>query len=104
MVHGQWEREKFIGTELNNKTVGVIGLGKIGSEVIKRLHPFKMRILGFDPYIKDKIYDLDIDDSLDFKMGEILYYENADKFSYLLSEEEALKSCHTRLLKSLAER
>ena len=59
MVHGKWEREKFIGTELNNKTIGVIGLGKIGSEVIKRLHPFKMRILGFDPYIKDKNYDLD---------------------------------------------
>lgn len=59
MIHGKWEREKFIGTELNGKTVGVVGLGKIGSEVIKRLYPFKMRILGYDPYIKEKNYDLD---------------------------------------------
>tara|TARA_B100000029_G_C17607320_1_gene967906 strand:+ start:2145 stop:3716 length:1572 start_codon:yes stop_codon:yes gene_type:complete len=59
MVHGKWEREKFIGSELNNKTLGVVGLGKIGTEVIKRLNPFKMKILGFDPFIKEKNYDLD---------------------------------------------
>ena len=59
MVHGKWEREKFIGTELNDKIVGIIGLGKIGTEVIKRLYSFKMNILGYDPYIKAENYDLD---------------------------------------------
>ena len=59
MIHGKWEREKLIGTELKNKTVGVVGLGKIGTEVIKRLHSFKMNVLGFDPYIKRKNYELD---------------------------------------------
>ncbi|SVC50252.1 uncharacterized protein METZ01_LOCUS303106, partial [marine metagenome] len=33
MIHGNWEREKLIGTELRNKTIGVVGLGKIGTEV-----------------------------------------------------------------------
>ena len=59
MVHGKWEREKFIGTELRDKTVGVIGLGKIGTEVIRRLYSFRMNIVGYDPYIKADNYDLD---------------------------------------------
>ena len=59
MIHGKWEREKIIGTELRNKTIGVVGLGKIGTEVIKRLHPFKINVLGFDPYINKNNYELD---------------------------------------------
>ncbi|MBQ83557.1 MAG: phosphoglycerate dehydrogenase, partial [Candidatus Marinimicrobia bacterium] len=59
MIHGKWEREKLIGTELRNKTIGVVGLGKIGTEVIKRLHPFKINVLGFDPYINKNNYELD---------------------------------------------
>ncbi|HJM11003.1 MAG TPA: hydroxyacid dehydrogenase, partial [Candidatus Marinimicrobia bacterium] len=59
MFHGKWEREKLIGTELRNKTIGVVGLGKIGTEVIKRLHPFKINVLGFDPYINKNNYELD---------------------------------------------
>ena len=59
MVHGRWDRHKFIGSELQNKSIGIIGLGKIGTEVIKRLHAFDMKILGYDPYVKKGSYELD---------------------------------------------
>ncbi len=47
----EWKRNKFVGVELFNKTLGVIGLGRIGSEVIKRAKAMGMFILGYDPYI-----------------------------------------------------
>ncbi len=48
---GKWERPKFVGTELFGKTLGVVGLGKIGSEVAKRLQAFGVRVLAFDPFL-----------------------------------------------------
>jgi len=48
---GQWQREKLVGTELRNKTLGVIGLGNVGSEVTKRAQAFEMRILAYDPFV-----------------------------------------------------
>ena len=49
---GKWDRKKFMGSEVYNKTLGVIGLGKIGREVAKRLQAFGMSVLGYDPYLK----------------------------------------------------
>lgn len=46
----KWDRNKFMGTELFGKTLGVIGLGRIGFEVAKRCRAFEMRILAYDPY------------------------------------------------------
>lgn len=46
----KWERNKFMGMELYGKTLGVIGLGRIGFEVAKRCRSFEMRILAYDPY------------------------------------------------------
>ncbi|OGW79622.1 MAG: phosphoglycerate dehydrogenase [Omnitrophica bacterium RIFCSPLOWO2_12_FULL_44_17] len=48
---GEWKRAQFMGTELNEKTLGVIGLGRIGREVAKRAIAFGMRVIGYDPYI-----------------------------------------------------
>jgi D-3-phosphoglycerate dehydrogenase len=48
---GEWKRSKFIGSEVYGKTVGVIGVGKIGKEVAKRLQSFGMTVLGYDPMI-----------------------------------------------------
>ena len=51
MRAGQWDRKTFSGLELFRKTLGVVGLGRIGSEVAKRGQAFGMRILAYDPYL-----------------------------------------------------
>ncbi|MEM0204032.1 MAG: phosphoglycerate dehydrogenase [Archaeoglobaceae archaeon] len=51
MKEGKWDRKKFTGIELRGKTVGVIGLGRVGYEVAKRCKALDMNVLAFDPYI-----------------------------------------------------
>ena len=51
---GKWEKKKFVGTELRGKTLGIIGLGNIGREVVLRARPFEMKILAFDPYVSKR--------------------------------------------------
>lgn len=48
---GAWDRKSFMGVELKGKTLGIIGLGRIGREVAKRAAAFEMTILGYDPYV-----------------------------------------------------
>jgi D-3-phosphoglycerate dehydrogenase len=48
---GVWRRNDFMGTELRGKTLGIIGLGNVGSEVAKRAQGFEMRLLGVDPLV-----------------------------------------------------
>jgi D-3-phosphoglycerate dehydrogenase len=48
---GKWEKKKFLGNELRGKTLGIIGLGSIGREVVKRAKPFEMHVVGHDPYV-----------------------------------------------------
>ncbi len=47
----KWNRSSFIGTEVKGKTLGIIGLGRVGSEVAKRAVGMEMRVLGYDPYL-----------------------------------------------------
>lgn len=54
---GEWTRSKFLGTELDGKTLGIIGLGRIGSRVTIRARGFGMRVIAFDPYIAESAYD-----------------------------------------------
>ncbi len=49
----KWERSKFTGAELYEKTLGVFGLGRIGALVVERARSFGMRIIGYDPYIAE---------------------------------------------------
>ena len=51
MRRGEWTRGKFMGVELRHKTLGIIGLGKVGSEVAKRAVAFQMNVIAFDPYV-----------------------------------------------------
>jgi D-3-phosphoglycerate dehydrogenase len=49
---GQWKRSKFTGVEVADKTVGIVGLGKIGVLVAQRLSAFGVRLLAYDPYVQ----------------------------------------------------
>jgi D-3-phosphoglycerate dehydrogenase len=51
MKAGEWNRKAFSGVELYNKTLGILGMGRIGSEVAKRAIAFGMRVLAYDPYL-----------------------------------------------------
>lgn len=48
---GVWQKSSFTGNELKNKTLGVVGLGNVGSEVARRAQGFKMKIIGYDPFV-----------------------------------------------------
>jgi len=52
----EWTRSKFMGVELNGKTLGVIGLGRIGSRVTVRARAFGMTVIAYDPYIADTAF------------------------------------------------
>src|ERR1700691_4006201 len=51
---GKWEKKKFLGTELRGKTLGVMGLGSIGREVVRRARGFEMKIVANDPYVNSE--------------------------------------------------
>ncbi len=55
VVSGKWEREKYVGVELLGKTVGVIGLGKVGREVARRCVALGMKAIGYDPILSRDI-------------------------------------------------
>ncbi len=50
---GAWQRSKFMGTELRGKTLGIVGLGNVGSEVARRARAFEMRVIGCDPFVSE---------------------------------------------------
>lgn len=52
---GRWERKKYMGVEVAGKTLGVVGLGKIGLEVARRARAFRMEIVGFDPFVSNEV-------------------------------------------------
>ena len=52
---GKWDKKAFMGTELNGKTLGLLGSGRIGTEVAKRAQAFGMKTIAFDPYLPPAI-------------------------------------------------
>lgn len=62
MKAGRWDRGKFVGTQVAGKTLGVIGLGRIGREVARRAAGLDMNVIGFDPFLSpDRAKQLGID-------------------------------------------
>ena len=57
MKEGHWETRRFVGTELRGKTLGVVGLGRIGQEVARRARAFGMSVVAHDPFISTEIAD-----------------------------------------------
>jgi D-3-phosphoglycerate dehydrogenase len=62
MKAGKWDKKSFQGSELYQKTLGILGLGRIGSEVAQRAKAFGMRVLAYDPYLtKARAEQLEVD-------------------------------------------
>jgi D-3-phosphoglycerate dehydrogenase len=54
MREGKWEKKRFMGVELFNKTLGVIGIGNIGSQVARRAQAFAMNVIAYDPFLSEE--------------------------------------------------
>jgi D-3-phosphoglycerate dehydrogenase len=62
LAGGKWDRKSYMGVQVADKTLGVVGLGRIGQEVAARARAFKMRVLGYDPFLSaDKAAALGIE-------------------------------------------
>jgi D-3-phosphoglycerate dehydrogenase len=57
MKEGKWEKKKLMGTELQGKTLGFVGCGRIGAEVVSRVKAFDMKTIAFDPYLPQEVAD-----------------------------------------------
>jgi D-3-phosphoglycerate dehydrogenase len=53
MREGKWDRSKLLGSELKDRTLGIVGVGRIGSEVATRARAFCMDVVGYDPYVSE---------------------------------------------------
>jgi D-3-phosphoglycerate dehydrogenase len=59
---GRWERKKFVGVELQGKTLGIIGLGRIGGVVARRANSFGMKVVAYDPFVApEQARDLELE-------------------------------------------
>jgi D-3-phosphoglycerate dehydrogenase len=68
MKEGKWSRKDFQGSELFNKTLGILGMGRIGTEVAKRAQAFGMKILAYDPFLtlaRAKSLQVDLRENVD---------------------------------------
>lgn len=58
---GQWDRKRFTGTQLYRKTIGIVGMGRIGARVAIRCQAFGMEVITYDPYLSDEVaHDLKV--------------------------------------------
>jgi D-3-phosphoglycerate dehydrogenase len=62
LIQGKWDRKSYMGAQLADKTLGVVGLGRIGQAVATRAKALQMRVLGFDPFLSpDRVKELGIE-------------------------------------------
>ena len=54
LMAGKWERNKYMGTQVAGKTLGIVGLGRIGVAVAKRAQALEMNVLGYDPFMSNE--------------------------------------------------
>jgi D-3-phosphoglycerate dehydrogenase / 2-oxoglutarate reductase len=62
LLEGKWDRNKYMGTQVAGKTLGVVGLGRIGLAVAQRARALEMKVLGYDPFLsRDRAQELGIE-------------------------------------------
>lgn len=94
---GKWEKSKFMGVELYNKTLGVIGCGNIGAIVIDRAQGMKMKVIGFDPFLTEEraqeigIEKVDLDTLYARADFITLHVPKTDKTSNMINKDAIAK-------------
>lgn len=85
---GKWEKKKFKGFELFGKTLGIIGVGRIGTELAKRAAAMGMKVLAYDPYIKthEQAQITDFDTLLKESDYISLHIPRTDETSHILNK------------------
>ncbi len=76
LIEGRWDRKKFTGTQLFGKTLGIIGLGRIGQAVASRARGLEMKIIGYDPFVtaaRAKELGIELVDSIDDMLPVVDY-------------------------------
>ena len=98
MKGGQWDRKSFSGIELFKKTLGIVGLGRIGGEVAKRAQAFGMRVLAYDPYLAPsrakamQVEGVPLDDLLKQSDYITVHMPLTDDTKYMI-DEAAFEKC-----------
>ena len=98
MREGKWDRKSFSGIELYKKSLGVIGLGRIGGEVARRAQAFGMRVLAFDPYLAPsrakamQIEQVDLDTLLRESNYITVHMPLTDQTHYMINAEALAKT------------
>ncbi len=94
---GKWEKSRFMGVELTNKTLGVIGAGNIGSIVIDRAQGLKMKVVAYDPFLSEDraveigVEKLELDDLLARSDFITMHVPLTDQTKNILSAENIAK-------------
>ncbi len=108
MAAGRWEKSKFIGSELAGKTLGIVGLGQVGSRVAARARAFEARLLGHDPFLPaEKAREMGVplvplDDLLSQSDVVTLHSTAAPKGRPLLGAAEIARMKHGAMLVNVA--
>jgi D-3-phosphoglycerate dehydrogenase len=74
LMNHKWDRNKFMGTQLADKRLGIVGLGRIGQAMAKRAKAFEMRVIGYDPFLsRERAEELGVEpvDNVDAMLPEI---------------------------------
>ena len=102
---GKWERSKFTGVELHEKTLGIVGLGRIGSTVAKMAKVFGMKIIAYDPYLS-----MEVASTMGVEVVEFEYLlrnadyislhipKNSETKSFISSKEFSMMKKHVRII------
>ena len=90
LVGGEWNRHNLIGTELRNKKIGILGLGKIGKEVMSRCLSFGMELLGFDPFVNHNLFS---DNEIKRILGQVSDTALSQKTGVSFEIGEKVKVC-----------
>ncbi|WP_227374860.1 phosphoglycerate dehydrogenase [Haladaptatus halobius] len=91
---GEWAKGDYLGTELNGKTLGIVGLGRVGQEVAKKLDSLGMNLVAYDPYISEDLARqlgaelVELDDCLDRAHFLTVHTPLTPETENLISDEE----------------